>query len=778
MNKHILRGCRTKPLSNYLKAIGILRIISEQKDRQVKGWWQGETFSISTYLDQGEMEDFFCKEYAPTPLVAPWNGGSGFYLGDFADAIEAILASNNERFTEYRNVISEIRSWPEIPAFETVEDIFQMLQLLQKQATPGKKVEILKNHVNELYATPPTIDTSEFQNLTLDEIETTSKQNDHPDADLWKTWWNSIKKARSKCNEIIRSENKQRILPRCRARLPESCVQWLDAVCALQKDGKGLFNPLLGTGGNEGRFEFSNNFMQRLAELFLTGDEEKTQSLFSTAAFSTTTSGLVNAKIGQYDPGRAGGYNQGMAIETKEFKINPWDFVLAMEGALFMASAVVRRNATDERSRFAAPFSVRFSAVGFSSGASNEKARQELWLPVWRHPANSAELKYLFGEGRSSIGRKLARDGLEFSRAVGTLGVDRGIESFERYAFLERRGKSFVALPAGRIKTSYKPKLEILNELDPITRTVTQFFRSFKVVPATFQSAWQTINEAIFQCCQDPGPDNFCRLVRTLGRLEELIAMRDRSKRPGIARPLMGLSPRWIDFCDDNSLEVRIAASLASIRATGSVGALRSNMAEVDPNNPWRWSQERGDRQWYGNTLPHKLVRALSRRLMDAERRSAQCVPVEAHLSLSPHDVMPFVWGECDDNKIEDLLWGFTLINWKKPMYRSMLSRWKSPLSDHPLSRSWCVLKLLHSPFKIRDVKIKRESRILQLLIAGRISDACAVAVQRLHVSGLNPYIVDFQEEIDPIRLSSSLLIPVKDQWRLETLVLKEKAKT
>ena len=34
-------------------------------------------------------------------------------------------------------------------------------------------------------------------------------------------------------------------------------------------------NPLLGTGGNEGRFEFSNNFMQRVAELFINGDSAK-----------------------------------------------------------------------------------------------------------------------------------------------------------------------------------------------------------------------------------------------------------------------------------------------------------------------------------------------------------------------------------------------------------------------------------------------------------------------------------------------------------------------
>jgi len=64
----LLDGCRPKPLASYLKAIGILRILSEQKDPQAKGYWCGESFAIKTSLSPNEFEDFFCNEYAPTPL--------------------------------------------------------------------------------------------------------------------------------------------------------------------------------------------------------------------------------------------------------------------------------------------------------------------------------------------------------------------------------------------------------------------------------------------------------------------------------------------------------------------------------------------------------------------------------------------------------------------------------------------------------------------------------------------------------------------------------------
>ena len=157
---------------------------------------------------------------------------------------------------------------------------------------------------------------------------------------------------------ITRGGNKEMILPICRARLPESALQWLDAVYALQSDNSPSYNPVLGTGGNEGRLELSNNFMQRVAELFILGDTERTRDLFRSAVFDTVISGLTPAKIGQYDPGRAGGYNQGMEVETKDFKINPWDFVLTMEGALVLAGAAVRRNPTEDRSRFTTPFTV------------------------------------------------------------------------------------------------------------------------------------------------------------------------------------------------------------------------------------------------------------------------------------------------------------------------------------------------------------------------------------------------------------------------------------
>ncbi|MDX9975807.1 MAG: hypothetical protein RBU21_22695, partial [FCB group bacterium] len=79
---HTLAGCTPTPLANYLKALGILRLVSEQADSTARGAWRGEFFILATTLSGEELADFFLTRYAPTPLVSPWNSGSGFLKND------------------------------------------------------------------------------------------------------------------------------------------------------------------------------------------------------------------------------------------------------------------------------------------------------------------------------------------------------------------------------------------------------------------------------------------------------------------------------------------------------------------------------------------------------------------------------------------------------------------------------------------------------------------------------------------------------------------------
>jgi CRISPR-associated protein Csx17 len=111
-----LPGCRTEPLAGYLKGLAVLRLVAQQKDADAKGWWADDSFSIDCSLDRESLIDFFIREYSPTPVLAPWNGGSGFYDKDSREGIEFILRSDNPRLADYRNAINAILPWPEMVA--------------------------------------------------------------------------------------------------------------------------------------------------------------------------------------------------------------------------------------------------------------------------------------------------------------------------------------------------------------------------------------------------------------------------------------------------------------------------------------------------------------------------------------------------------------------------------------------------------------------------------------------------------------------------------------
>jgi CRISPR-associated protein Csx17 len=69
-----LAGCRPTPLASYLKALGVLRVVSEQSDPTAAGFWRDERFHLQTRLDKNSLRHFLLQEYAPTPIIAPWNG--------------------------------------------------------------------------------------------------------------------------------------------------------------------------------------------------------------------------------------------------------------------------------------------------------------------------------------------------------------------------------------------------------------------------------------------------------------------------------------------------------------------------------------------------------------------------------------------------------------------------------------------------------------------------------------------------------------------------------
>src|SRR5215207_2189228 len=107
-----LTGCAPVPLAHYLKALGILRLVSEQIDPAAKTAWAHDQFELTSALDRDGIVKFLSSSYAPTAVLTPWNGDGGFFDSSRRGARETLACfehSKAARLTNYREAIYSIR---------------------------------------------------------------------------------------------------------------------------------------------------------------------------------------------------------------------------------------------------------------------------------------------------------------------------------------------------------------------------------------------------------------------------------------------------------------------------------------------------------------------------------------------------------------------------------------------------------------------------------------------------------------------------------------------
>jgi CRISPR-associated protein Csx17 len=122
VNRIRLDGCSPEPLASYLKALAVLRLVSEQRDPDACGWWDGDAFVLESKLDHASLVRFFLEDYAPSPFVAPWNGGSGFYPGDNTEGVNLIRSSESIRFKCYREALPFVSMNSETAGLGLIEE--------------------------------------------------------------------------------------------------------------------------------------------------------------------------------------------------------------------------------------------------------------------------------------------------------------------------------------------------------------------------------------------------------------------------------------------------------------------------------------------------------------------------------------------------------------------------------------------------------------------------------------------------------------------------------
>ena len=736
MSRIELTGCSSEPLLHYLKALGVLRLVAEQVDAAARGCWQRGTFVLETRLDPGEVVRFFLQAYEPTPLIACWNGGSGFFPNDRKTGIEAITNSTAPRLRAYREVIAQART------------VLQGLGIHSK-----------------------------------------------PDPD-----------------------RKPSILLALRASLPDEAVAWLDAAYVLTEEDP-RYPPLLGTGAIDGRLEFTNNFMQRLCDVLpeLGADPSTSRKWLEAALFGAMDAPLVEASVGQYHPGGVGGPNATQGIEADSL-VNPWDYVLGLEGTLLLAGGVARRYSSDVspgNPRPAFPFTVQASAVGYATASPSEyderASRAEIWLPEWPRPASYREVAQLLSEGRATWGGRQARTGADFARAVISLGVDRGISGFRRFGFLQRSGRAYLAAPLGYFAVQRRDEASLLGDLDA-AGWLERFRRAATraQAPATARRALQAVEGAILRYAAAP-PDSAQRkralqeVLVSLWQAEMAIARSRQFRNEAGLSPFPGVSRAWLPELDDDTDEFRIAVALASIgsgyrRQQGGlrVGPFRMHWEPVKFEERYRVVWDDGSTSVVAEaaTLGRRLLNVLYRRVIDSVALRLRHPDIDGYRRCGIDTLAAYLSGEVDEHRLASLIGAFTLIRWDAdpapPRTRVGERQRRRRSGSHLIPWAFAVIKMLFWPWPIvangepraatRDensrpedvprsedeaVRIRAEPAVLVRLRADDVTGAVQLALQRLRAAGLTPPQPRMGEVRVPggvaSRIAGALLIPTED---------------
>ena len=121
----------------------------------------------------------------------------------------------------------------------------------------------------------------------------------------------------------------------------------------------------------------------------------------------TETEQLSGAAIGQFDPAGAGGPGSSR-FGAADPLVNPWGYVLLVEGALLFAASAARRN-QHAAGRAAVPFTVAASPDGSDSGAAARSHAARCGRRVWSRALHPGEIRQLFAEARASWRGRPAR---------------------------------------------------------------------------------------------------------------------------------------------------------------------------------------------------------------------------------------------------------------------------------------------------------------------------------------------------------------------------------
>ena len=813
-----LHGCSPEPLGNYLKALGVFRLVAEQADPTARAWWDAGAFRLSTakFATVDVLCDWLHDTCSYSAFVAPWLANTGWGKGGQRDAggvaLKALLEDNKPRTNRFREA--------------------SVLVTRVAGSAFAHSLEI-------------------------------------PAADSNVTRW-------------VESFNKDDIgsmIARLRIRARSSALDWLDAVGAPRPKDKNLTRdwfPLFAKGGAEG----SGNYIVRqqgyLADSFVTNPERGRRRLECSLAGKSMCDLLETSSLaGLFYPGFRGDPNIGQTFDAQT-RANPWDFILLMEGLLFFRSAITRRLGV-ERGNTSFPFYCDSSlggaySIGIREVAESDKSISsgEIWCPLWDSPLDISVLRSLLSEGRFQVAGRSVKKAAQFALAVARFGCDRGIKAFLRYGLFRRSGSygkkdqtAPLAIPLGVFPVTRLPGLALLEELLDFDDSFGWRSGVHPGVghnhPARLTAAWSAYDSARFKAVlaaqAGTGDDGLVELKVALGNLiREFAVTKGRVRRgrgenaTAPTNPNAPLPPplkdAWAMLTPErHPVEFSLARAVASLLPWGeskksrepSVGALLTNIVPVARmGKRWVWAELSRAPVWSeGAPLLTNLSAVLRRRLVDAQSGSGEGLPLVSFSPASFGDLWRLWNGELDESRLAELIRALALVDFGTKREQSKLDAWQATndttptlaqsgvwfdsndiarlsllentsLSAHEkqereaafaLPRAYALLKLCFLGGRLPALPSEKGTairtgherfpnaplRLLNLLLAGRSAEAVQAAARMLRAKGYPPIVPDsvltsgewFLSTEDSQRIAGLLLFPVRHPGILAAISIK-----
>jgi len=746
-----LHGCRAEPLLSYLAGLGLVRLVAEQITPDVLARWDGDHLVITAQdLDDTMLIDYLDEAYRPTPLIAPWNGRGGFQDGQERDSEKIV-----------------------------------------------RKVEC-----SNLERLGPYRDAIEIARTT----------------------WEEARGYGLIADGKILNKHKARFIELCRATFSDDAIAWLDTSAVLLDDDI-VFPLILGTGGNFGSMDISFTFLKNLDALGLLDGQmselaperkkhSNRRSLLRHALFSDSEVKLLKGSTGQFDPGGVGGPNSS-SIGDGAALANPWSFVFAMEGAMVFASAAARRLSAESQTGFrkaSMPFTVAATTAGYGSAAVGESPKGELWAPLWREKMSYREIRQFISEGRSQWGRNQSRSGLDFVRAIATLGVDRSVDEFVRYLISERHGQNVLAVPIGRYKvsSSVRPDADLLRQLDSwVSRARSNH------EPGAVTAALNALDRAQFAVATQGGAHLLQTVLAALAEVEQAVSRSPNycyDRRLGPIDRL--LAQEWLPVLDDGSTEFRIAVGLASLSDRTPSGkpsgaeAVRGSLATLfrpvsRARYGLKWSRGGPRVPNFGHCPLFDVLNEAfgARAALSASKRSDN--ETDDHIAGLPFafdyglgvdtaDVGHLLFGQLDEQRLGEILAGLLLLEWEDAF--GVAADCLSAVPDDPVARLHAAshpIYVVLAPFFAgrlpvapadtepnpnRSIAVRPRPEWIGAIRTGAAHTAARSAARLLRGRGWRLIAGSFERtSIEPGRLATALLLRLdragSDQRQIRSLL-------